>query len=139
VPQFILRALKAREASSGGTAPFEIQGDGTETRAFCYVDDIVSGILTMYERGGHREVYHIGNDEEVSIRDLAGRVGKAVGVDLDILPGEAAEGGTPRRCPDITKMRGLGYSPAVSLDEGLERTVAWYRAHRNDVPANELM
>jgi UDP-glucose 4-epimerase len=139
VPQFIVRALDAREASSGGTAPFEIQGDGTETRAFCYVDDIVSGILTMYSGGGHREIYHIGNDEEVSIRDLAGRIGKTVGVDLDIRPGESAQGGTPRRCPDITKMRQLGYEPAVTLDEGLERTVAWYREHRNDVVGNELM
>jgi nucleoside-diphosphate-sugar epimerase len=60
-------------------------------------------------------------------------------MDLDIRPGEAAEGGTARRCPDITTMRGLGYSPAVSLDEGLVRTVAWYREHRDQVPANELM
>jgi UDP-glucose 4-epimerase len=139
VPQFITRALAARDATPEGSAPFEIQGDGTETRAFCYVDDIVTGILTMYAHGGHREIYHIGNDEEVSIRDLAGRIGKTVGVDLDIRPGEAAEGGTPRRCPDITKMRTLGYAPAVALDEGLERTVAWYREHRNDVVDNQLM
>ena len=139
VPQFIVGALKAREASLGGTAPFEIQGEGTETRAFCYVDDIVDGILAMYARGGHREIYHIGNDEEVSIRDLAGRIGKTVGVDLDIRPGEGAEGGTPRRCPDITKMRRLGYAPAVNLDEGLERTVAWYSEHQDDVVSNELM
>jgi UDP-glucose 4-epimerase len=139
IPQFTMRALAARDESSGGTAPFDIQGDGTGTRAFCYVDDVVSGILTMYANGGHREIYHIGNDEEVSIRDLAGRIGNTVGVDLEIRPGEGAEGGTPRRCPDINKMRRLGYSPAVSLDEGLERTVAWYREHRHDVPANDLM
>jgi UDP-glucose 4-epimerase len=140
VPQFITRALAAKEAAGGeGTALFEIQGEGTETRAFCYVDDIVTGILTMYANGGHREIYHIGNDEEVSIRDLAGRIGKTVGVDLDIRPGEAAEGGTPRRCPDITKMRSLGYEPAVCLDDGLERTVAWYRDHQNDTVDNELM
>ena len=55
-----------------GGVPFQIQGDGAETRAFCFVDDIVSGVLTMYAHGGHREIYHIGNDEEVTIRDLAG-------------------------------------------------------------------
>lgn len=138
-PQFIMRALAAKDAHPQGTAPFDIQGDGTETRSFCYVDDVVQGILTMYARGGHREIYHIGSDEEVSIRDLAGRIGKIVGVDLDIRPGESATGGTPRRCADITKMRGLGWSPEVGLDEGLERTVAWYREHRDDVPANDLM
>jgi nucleoside-diphosphate-sugar epimerase len=135
-PQFILRALAAQDAGYGA---FPIQGDGTETRSFCYVDDIVEGILTMYEKGGHREVYHIGSDEEVSIRDLAARIGKIVGIDLDIQPGELQAGGTPRRCPDITKMRALGWSPAVGLEDGLERTVAWYREHRDDVPANDLM
>jgi UDP-glucose 4-epimerase len=138
-PQFIMRALAAKDAHPQGTAPFDIQGDGSETRSFCYVDDVVQGILTMYEKGGHREIYHIGSDEEVSIRDLAGRIGKIVGVDLDVRPGESATGGTPRRCADITKMRGLGWSPTVGLDEGLQRTVAWYREHRDDVPANDLM
>jgi UDP-glucose 4-epimerase len=138
-PQFIMRALAAQDAHPDGTAPFEIQGDGTETRSFCYVDDVVQGILTMYEKGGHREIYHIGSDEEITIRELAARIGKIVGVDLDIRPTELAAGGTPRRCADISKMRALGWSPTVGLDEGLERTVAWYREHRNDVPANDLM
>jgi UDP-glucose 4-epimerase len=93
----------------------------------------------MYEKGGHREIYHIGSDEEITIRELAGRIGKIVGVDLDIRPTELAAGGTPRRCADISKMRALGWSPTVDLDEGLERTVAWYREHRDHVPANDLM
>jgi UDP-glucose 4-epimerase len=135
-PQFIMRALAAQAA---GDPTFAIQGDGTETRSFCYVDDVVEGILTMYEHGGHREIYHIGSDEEISIRDLAARIGKIVGIDLDIRPGELQQGGTRRRCADISKMRALGWSPTVGLDEGLERTVAWYRAHRDDVPANDLM
>jgi nucleoside-diphosphate-sugar epimerase len=135
-PQFILRAMACQDA---GNPEFPIQGDGLETRSFCYVDDIVEGILLMYERGGHREIYHIGSDEELSIRDLAARIGKIVGVDLDIRPGAAPAGGTRRRCPDISKMRALGWSLDVGLDEGLERTVDWYREHRNDVPANDLM
>jgi UDP-glucose 4-epimerase len=138
-PQFIMRALAAQDAYPDGTAPFDIQGDGTETRSFCYVDDVVEGILLMYDRGGHREIYHIGSDEEISIRDLAGRIGKIVGVDLDIRPGAAPAGGTRRRCPDIGKMRALGWSLDVGLDDGLERTVDWYREHRDDVPANDLM
>jgi UDP-glucose 4-epimerase len=135
-PQFIMRALAAQDA---GDPVFPIQGDGSETRAFSYVDDVVAGILTMYEKGGHREVYHIGNQEEITIRDLAARIGKIVGIDLDIQPGDLQAGGTRRRCPDISKMRALGWSPVVGLDEGLERTVDWYRKHRDDVPANDLM
>ena len=138
IPQFILRAAALYDSEDGLPVPFPIQGDGSETRAFCFVEDIVDGILAMYAYGGHREVFHIGNDEEVTIGDLARRVGKHVGVELDIQPGDAPEGGTPRRCPNISKMRALGYQPAVSLDEGLERTVAWYLDHRDDV-ANALI
>ena len=139
IPQFVTRAVVGREATPDASVPFEIQGDGSETRAFCFVDDVVSGILTMYAHGGHREVYHIGNDEEVTIRDLAVRVGRSLGVDLDIRPGEAATGGTRRRCPDITKMRSLGYRPQICLDEGLQRTISWYVEHSRDVVANELL
>lgn len=138
IPQFILRAAAGRDTGHGSAVSFPIQGDGSQTRAFCFVDDIVEGILTMYARGGHREIYHIGNDEEVSIRELVLRVAKAIGVELEIQPGAAPEGGTPRRCPDIGKMRQLGYQPAVGLDDGLARTVAWYLDHRDD-DSNELM
>lgn len=133
IPQFILRAAAGLDAGRGSAVPFQIQGDGSQTRAFCFVDDVVQGILTMYAHGGHREIYHIGNDEEVSIRDLALRVGKSIGLELEIHPGDAPDGGTPRRCPDITKMRKLGYQPAVDLDTGLERTVAWYLDNGDDV------
>lgn len=135
-PQFILRALDCRDR---GDRRFEIQGDGSETRAFAYVTDVVDGILTMHDKGAHREVYHIGNDHEVSIRDLVGLTGRVAGVDLDIVPGAAATGATPRRCPDISKMRALGYDPRVGLEEGLILTARWYEANRDRVPANELM
>jgi len=102
VPQFLTRAMAARDS---GDPSFEIQSDGTETRAFAYVDDVVDGIVMMQARGGHREVYHIGNDHEVSIRELVAVTGRVVGVDLAIRPGPAAAGATPRRCPDISKMR----------------------------------
>lgn len=138
VPQFILRAA---EVLNGGhaSAPFPIQGDGNETRAFCYVDDIVDGIMTMYEKGGHREIYHIGNDDEISIRALVEQLGSIIGGELLIEPSAATEGGTPRRCPDISKMRGLGYDPKVDLTEGLRRTAEWYLERRDTVAANELM
>ena len=137
IPQFILRAVEVLEA--GPPARFLIQGDGAETRAFAYVDDVVDGIITMYENGQHREIYHIGNDHEVSIRTLVDRLGKVMGGDLVIEPSDAAQGGTPRRCPDISKMRAIGYNPVVDLDEGLRRTVEWYIANRAKAAANELM
>lgn len=138
IPQLIVRAAEVIE-SGARPARMQIQGDGRETRAFCYVDDAVDGILTMYERGGHREVYHIGNDDEISILNLVERVGAAMGCELIAAPGQAAAGGTPRRCPDISKMRALGYQPRVNLDEGLRRTTEWYLGHREPPAGNELL
>jgi UDP-glucose 4-epimerase len=103
------------------------------------VDDVVDGIVTMYERGSHREIYHIGNDQEVTIRELVASLGVVMGGELNVQPSAAPEGGTPRRCPDISKMRAIGYAPQVDLTQGLRRTVAWYMAHRNVIAANELM
>lgn len=139
LPQFLLRAAEVLNASDGGPAPFDIQGDGTETRAFCFVDDVVDGIVTMYANGGHREIYHIGNDHEVAVFELAELVGRTLGGTLDIRPGPAAEGGTPRRCPDISKMQALGYDPKVTLAQGVKRTADWYMAHRDAKPADGLM
>lgn len=135
-PQFILRALAAKET---GDRRFEIQSDGTETRAFAYVDDVVDGIVRMHADGAHREVYHIGNDHEVTIRDLVKVTGRVCGLALDIVPGPAAAGATNRRCPDISKMRALGYDPKVELEDGMRRTAEWYAANRDRQPENELM
>lgn len=135
-PQFILRAL---EAKAKGDPHFDIQSDGTETRAFAFVDDVVDGIVLMHEAGADREIYHIGNDHEVTILKLVEVTGKVTGIDLKVIPGPAAEGGTPRRCPDISKMRKLGYDPKISLEEGIKRTAAWYAEHGKIERENALM
>jgi UDP-glucose 4-epimerase len=110
IPQFILRAATALEGGER-QAPFPIQGDGHETRAFAYVDDVVDGIITMYGKGNHREIYHIGNDHEVSIRQLVSSLGQVMGGALEVLPSAGAEGATPRRCPNLGKMRALPEKP----------------------------
>ena len=126
IPQFALRlhALAARQPA--GQLPFAIQGTGAETRSFCFIDDLVAGILVMRERGEHLGIYHVGTMEEVTIADLARRVARAAGREIELVPGEAAAGGTPRRCPDISKLARLGYKPRVPLDEGLKPTLDWY-------------
>jgi UDP-glucose 4-epimerase len=138
IPQFILRASYTL-LNNPSPAPLTIQGNGYETRAFAYIDDVVEGIMTMYERGHHREIYHIGNDHEVSIRELVACLSEVMGGALEVVSSAGAEGGTPRRCPDISKMRALGYSPQVDLTEGLKHTTAWYIASLDRIPANELM
>lgn len=136
IPQFITRALDCRER---GDTSFEIQGDGSETRAFAFVEDVVSGIMCMYHKGSHRSIYHIGNDEEVTIRQLVEAIGAALDFPLSIAPTAAAVGGTLRRCPDIAKLQALGYQPAVPLSQGIQRTLEWYEKNDQRPVNNPLM
>ncbi|MBI3331441.1 SDR family NAD(P)-dependent oxidoreductase [Candidatus Peregrinibacteria bacterium] len=122
VPQFFERLAPLRAQKKTGVLPFEIQGDGTETRSFCFIDDAVTGIVLVAEKGKSGELYHIGTEEEVSIRDVALLMAKIMGLSIAIVPGKRVEGSTPRRCPDIGKMRALGYNPSVDLKEGIKRT-----------------
>jgi UDP-glucose 4-epimerase len=136
IPQLI---AKVAAAAKDGSGTVELQGDGSETRAFCFVDDIVDGIITMWQRGDHLNVYHIGSMEEVTIIALARQIAERMGVSIEFIPGEAPAGATPRRCPDIGKMRSLGYEPKVSLAEGVARTVEWYMANPAPAGGNELL
>lgn len=128
IPEFARRMRSLAGRPGAASVEFPIQGSGRETRAFCYVDDAVKGILIAAEQGRGGEIYHIGTEEEVTIADLARRIGRRFGLDVTPLAGPARPGGTPRRCPDIGKIRALGYEPRVSLDEGLRLTCDWYRA-----------
>ena len=124
IPQFAMRLKQT--ASAGGAAGFPIQGSGEETRSFCHVDDLVAGVMVMRERGEHLGIYHIGTAEEVTIADLARRMAAIAGREIVIEPSAVLAGSTPRRCPDISKLRALGYEPRVLLDEGLPPTLKWY-------------
>ena len=127
VPQFVLRAAAAAQANPIGDLPFPIQGDGSQTRAFRYIDDFTEGCFLAFTRGAHLGIYHVGTQEEVSIRQVAEEVVRQFGRQPKIIPGELPEGGTPRRCPDISKVGALGYSPRFDLVAGLALTVPWYR------------
>lgn len=129
IPQFALRLYRLAAEQPSGTLRFDIQGQGKETRSFCYIDDLVSGAMLMREKGEHLGVYHIGTTEEVSIADLAHRIARVSGRDIALAPGTAASGGTLRRCPDISKLSLLGYRPRVNLDDGLRPTLDWYRGN----------
>lgn len=131
IPQFAERvALLPR----GGRrpAPFPIQGSGEQSRSFIYIEDFTAGLMRVIEQGEHMGIYHIGTMEEITMRALAEKVARAIGVDIAVVPGPEAPGGTNRRCPDIAKLRALGFEPRYSLDAGLEPTVRWYAARAAD-------
>ena len=93
----------------------------------------------MYEYGSHREIYHIGNNQEISIRDLVEKISSLIGYEWVIQTSSKAEGGTKRRCPNIKKINSIGYQPKIDIDKGLKRTFEWYKNNIKSMPSNKLM
>ena len=134
VPQLASRLSAAAKTQPSGTLRLEIQGNGKETRSFCYIDDLVAGVMVMREKGEHLGIYHVGTMEEVTIADLAHRIAGIYGREITLVAGKPAPGGTARRCPDISKLAKLGYKPRVPLSEGLRPTLDWYRQNAERAP-----
>lgn len=129
IPEIVERIIESSDGLRRDAIELPIQGDGHETRAFCHIKDAADGIRLAGEQGVSGGVYHVGRAEEVSIADLIHRIGRCLGIELTLKPGPLQPGGTPRRCPDITRLEALGYASQIDLDAGLEDTVAWYREH----------
>ena len=123
IPNFVRQALTGE--------PITVHGDGTQTRSFTYVGDVVGGLIALaLEPRAAGQVFNIGNPEEISILDLAKRVRAAAGSSSGIVLvpyDQAYEAGfedMPRRVPDISKIQALvGYAPTLGLDEILQRVI----------------
>lgn len=132
IPQLV---LKARALMPAAEMRISVQGTGRETRAFCHVDDLVDGLMLLFARATHLGIYNVGTEEEVTIASLAARIARHFGSDVQVVPGPEATGGTKRRCPDVSRIRALGYEPRVPLSQGLPATVRWYDEHAGEAPA----
>jgi UDP-glucose 4-epimerase len=129
IPELIAKIIKLSDKLTKKSIDLPIQGSGEETRAFCYIDDAVRGILLCGEKGISGEIYHLGTQKETSIRELIEQLGKIIEININIIPGSLRPGGTTRRCPNISKLSKLGYQPQIYLKEGLTYTVNWYVDH----------
>ncbi|HSX38032.1 MAG TPA: SDR family NAD(P)-dependent oxidoreductase [Chlamydiales bacterium] len=129
IPQFALRMKKlCRETP--GIIPFPIEGNGLETRSFVYIDDFIDGLMILLGKGEHLNIYHIGTRDEVTIAEVAQTVASCFNKEISLVPGPIKPGGTLRRCPDISKLETLGYSPKTSLADGVALTVKWYESQQ---------
>lgn len=108
-----------------------IDGDGSQTRSFCYVSDMVEGIFkAMFSEGTKAEIFNLGNPDEYKVKDLADKIIKLTDSKSKIeYSGTFRKDDPMRRRPDITKAKEvLGWEPKVSLDEGLRKTIEYYRS-----------
>ncbi|HWP27207.1 MAG TPA: SDR family NAD(P)-dependent oxidoreductase [Xanthobacteraceae bacterium] len=136
IPQFALRTRKAAAVQPSGPLPFAIEGNGQQTRSFCYIDDLVHGVMLMRAKGEHLGIYHIGTTEEIAIADLARRVAAHAGREIVLQFMPAPAGSAERRCPDIGRMQRLGYAPQFTLDRGLPPTLDWYWQNEHLAPGD---
>lgn len=120
IPTFIAQAMAGE--------PLTVFGDGSQTRSFCYIDDLVEGIRRLMEAPDAHEPVNLGNPDERTILDIAKKV-------LALFPGTRSHiafrplpvDDPKQRCPDISRARRvLQWEPCVSLDEGLTKTIAWF-------------
>ncbi len=121
IPNFVCQALTGR--------PLTVYGDGTQTRSFCYIDDLVEGIYLLAVRDDLvGEVFNLGNPEELKVLDLARLVLEVSGSTSQIVFRERPPDDPDRRRPDISKAKKiLGWEPKTGVREGIQRTVEWFR------------
>jgi dTDP-glucose 4,6-dehydratase len=121
VPNFLQQALRGE--------PLTVYGDGSQTRSFCYVDDLIDGIYRLLLSDEHDPV-NIGNPNETSILEFAKVINKLLenNAGMDMKPAQRLSDDPQRRQPDITRAREiLGWYPRISLEEGLTETINFYR------------
>ncbi|HLL61247.1 MAG TPA: UDP-glucuronic acid decarboxylase family protein [Candidatus Nitrosocosmicus sp.] len=119
IPNFITQALKNEDIT--------VQGDGSQTRSIQYVSDLIDGILKLAQ-SNITEPINIGNPIEMTIKELAEKIIKMTNSTSQLKYLPLPEDDPKLRCPDITKARELlGWEPKISPDEGLQRTIEWFR------------
>ena len=121
VSNFIIQALQGE--------PITLYGDGSQTRSFCYVDDLIEGFIRLMAADeGVTGPVNLGNPHEISVRTLAERVIALTGAQSEIVFRPLPQDDPTQRCPDIgLARRMLGWEPTIALDDGLQATIAYFR------------
>lgn len=127
IPAIIRKCIEAREA---GDDEIVLWGTGEPTREFLYVDDAAEGVVLGLQHLDDPQPVNLGSATEIRIRELAEQIARIAGFEGRFVWDPSKPDGQPRRAVDGSKARRLlGWSPRVGLEEGLTRTVEWYRDH----------
>ena len=134
IPALIRKSVEAAEM---GEREIVVWGTGNATREFLYVEDAAQGIITALERLEGSEPVNLGAGREISIRDLATTIADLSGFRGTLAWDQSKPDGQPRRCVDAQRaQRLLGWRATTSFEEGLKRTIAWYREQRTSAAAH---
>src|SRR5205809_4293990 len=127
----VLAALirKAHEARIRNDQRLIVWGTGKPRREFLHVDDLASACLLLLEKYDSPDIVNVGCGEDISIRELAELICDLVGFDGELAWDTSKPDGTPRKLLDVTKLRALGWKPAITLRQGIAQTYDWFRAN----------
>lgn len=131
VPRFIMQALLGKEIT--------IQGTGMQSRALCYVDDAVNGLMLAMEKGMKRQVYNIGGDKESMVKEIAEIIIRISGSKSKITNTDRPSHDSDRRIPDTAKIKSLGWYQTVDLEEGLRKTIEDFKYRINLQKTNNII
>ena len=120
IPQFICRFNKLKNKK------FKIQGNGNETRSFIFIDDFISAFDLILRKGKHLGIYNIGTGERIKISKLAYVISRFFNKKIILSKNQVAKGSVKNRCPNILKIRKLGFKKKYNLYSGLSKTIDWY-------------
>jgi GDP-L-fucose synthase len=131
IPALIKKCFDAMDARE---EEITVWGDGTPTREFLYVEDCAEGIVLATEKYDKPEPVNIGAGFEISIKDLANLIVELTGFEGRIVWDTSKPGGQPRRCLDVSRAeREFGFRARTGFEDGLEKTIEWYRTHRDEL------
>jgi GDP-L-fucose synthase len=127
----VLPALlrKAHEAKTRKDRKLIVWGSGKPRREFLHVDDLASACLLLLEKYDSAEIINVGCGEDISVRELAQLICDIVGFDGELAWDSTKPDGTPRKLLDVTKLRALGWKPAIPLRDGIAQTYKWFLAN----------
>jgi GDP-L-fucose synthase len=123
LPVLIRKFIEAKRSGSGIVT---LWGSGSPLREFLHVDDLAKAVVLCMDKYDDSKQINIGSGQEVSIKDLADKISKAVGFSGEIIWDSSKPDGTMRKVLDSSKMDKLGWKPLISLDQGIVSTVEWY-------------
>lgn len=123
IPQFLTRIMELKNKKN---KEFKIQGNGNQSRSFIYITDFTKAFTLILKKSKNLQTYNIGTSQEITISELVKICSQVMDYDVKINRGLLSVGSPQRRCPDISKIVNLGFTPEINLEEGIKKTAEWY-------------
>ena len=140
LPAMIRKFHEAKEKSekTGINEPVELWGTGNPKREFLFVDDLAEAIIFVMENKLEESLYNVGSGEDLSLKELALRVQKIIEHEGEIIWDTSKPDGTPRKVMEVSKLKKMGWSPKITLEQGIEETYQWFLENREGIREMKL-